>query len=154
MCDFFTVVIFIWYELKCIVLFSYTLNWITNISVLTIRRMNLVLFLSESENTKRQKITGNLIKPSKSDIKPMKNYLCSVEHQQWFQDTCWTNPCWVGGLYGKEKLIAVTKANTKFHYGGEPNYPVPRQSSCSQTVWKVTVFMSKALKIFWHTIAQ
>lgn len=79
----------------------------------------------------------------------MKNDLCSTEHPQQFQDTCWTTPYWMGGLYGKQKLVAATKANSKFHYGGESKYPVP-----SQTLWKVTVSMSKALKIFWHAITR
>lgn len=32
----------------------------------------------------------------------MKNYLCSAARSPWFQDTCWLNPCWMGGLRGKE----------------------------------------------------
>lgn len=58
----------------------------------------------------------------------------------------------MGGLCGKEKLIAVRKANTKFHYGDESKYPVHNRPSCSQAEW--TVSMNDVLKIFWHAIAQ
>lgn len=62
------------------------------------------------------------------------------------------NLCWMGGLCGKEQLIAVTKANTIFHYGDESKYPAHNQPSCSQAEW--TVSMSDVLKIFWHAIEQ
>jgi len=66
-------------------IFIYTKLNNKHLHYLSIKRINLVLLLSDSENTdggKQLEIFLNPPNPNKSNVKSMKNYLCSAEHSQ------------------------------------------------------------------------